>query len=185
MPLEAVVATSARWNMLKYVVGPALMVTVIGGIATLSVVAQEAWLAPSIAAAAFTQLFAPLQAGARPYTIVLGQVVGALAGFAGVYAAHAATAAKLMGDHDLPWDRAAAVVIAVAITAVVQIAIEARSPAGGTTAVVVAVGAEAATLAGGLRLLGGIVLVAVLGEIARQIMIRVEPKDDLQPSPPA
>ena len=171
--------------MLKFVVAPALMVTVIGGIALLSVVAQQAWLTPSIAAAAFTQLFNPLQPGARPYSIVLGQIVGALSGFAGVYAAHAANAGKLMGDHDLSWERAAAVAIAVAITAVVQMAVKARSPAGGTTAVVVAVGVETANLAGAMRLVVGIVLVAVLGEIARRILIRVEPKDQLTPSPPA
>ena len=171
--------------MLKFIVAPALMVIVIGGIAALSVVAQEAWLAPSIAAAAFTQLFNPLQPGARPYSIVLGQVVGALSGFAGVYAAHAASAAKLMGAHDLAWERVAAVAIAVAITAVAQIAGKARSPAGGTTAVVVAIGAETADAAGAMRLAVGIVLVAVLGEIARQILVRVEPKDQLKPSPPA
>ncbi len=171
--------------MLKFIVAPALMVIVIGGIAALSVVAQEAWLAPSIAAAAFTQLFNPLQPGARPYTIVLGQIVGALAGFAGVYAAHAVNVGKLMGAHDLSWERVAAVAIAVAITAVVQIAVKARSPAGGTTAVVVAVGAEMADWSGAMRLLGGIVLVAVLGEIARQILIRAEPKEELKPSPPA
>ena len=108
-----------------------------------------------------------------------------MSGFAGVYLAHAANAGKLMGDHDLSWERAAAVAIAVAITAVVQIALKARSPAGGTTAVVVAVGAEMANAAGAVRLVGGIILVAILGEIARQILIRVEPSDDLKPSPPA
>ena len=116
--------------MLKFVVAPALMVIVIGGIALLSVVAQQAWLAPSIAAAAFTQLFNPLQPGARPYSIVLGQIVGALSGFAGV---------RGMRGVD----------------------------------------------AGAMRLVVGIVLVAVLGEIARRILIRVEPKDQLTPSPPA
>lgn len=171
--------------MLKFVVAPALLVIVIGGIAALSVVAQETWLAPSIAAAAFTQLFNPLQPGARPYSIVLGQVVGGLSGIAGVHAAHAANAAKLMGAHDLVWERVAAVAIAVAITAVVQIAVKARSPTGGTTAVVVAVGVETADFSGAARLLIGIVLVAVLGEIARQILVRVEPKDQLKPSPPA
>lgn len=171
--------------MLKFVLGPVLMTVVIGTIAALGVVFQEALLAPSIAAAAFTQLFNPLQAGARPYTIVMGQVIGALSGFVGVYAAQATHAAKLVGDHDLPWDRVAAVAIAVAVTALLQTVVRARSPAGGTTAVVVAVGVETANLAGAGRLVVGIVLVAVLGEIGRRIRIRLEPEDELKPTPPA
>lgn len=169
---------------MKLVVPPLLLVIVIGLIALGSVWAQQAWLAPSIAAAAFTQLFTPTQSGARPYTIVLGQVIGVAAGFAGVYAAHAAHAGKLMGAHDIGYDRAVAVIIAVALTSIIQMAAEARSPAGGTTAVVVAVGAEAADLAGAMRLAVGIVLVAILGEIARLILLRVQPEDQSKPSPP-
>lgn len=171
--------------MLKFVVAPGLMVVVIGGIAALSVVAQDAFLAPSIAAAAFTQLFTPLQPGARPYSIVLGQMVGALSGFVGVYAAHATQVGTLMGDHDLAWNRAVAVAIAVALTATMQMALKARSPAGGTTSVVVAVGAETANLGGAVRLAVGILLVAVLGEIARQILVRIGSEEDLTPAPPA
>lgn len=171
--------------MLKFVVVPALMVAVIGGIAAISVGTQDTFLAPSIAAAAFTQLFSPLQPGARPYTIVLGQIAGAAAGFVGVHLTHAMDFGKLMGARDLAWERVAAVAVAVAIAAVVQMALKARSPAGGTTAVVVAVGAETADIAGAVRLAVGIVLVAVLGEIARQILVRIGTKDELTPAPPA
>lgn len=170
---------------MKLVLPPLFLVVVIGLIALCSVWAQQAWLAPSIAAAAFTQLFTPSQPGAKPYTIVVGQLVGAAAGFAGVWAVHAMNVGRLMGDHDITYDRVAAIVIAVAIASVVQMALEARSPAGGTTAVVVAIGAEMANLSGAMRLAGGIVLVAVLGEIGRRMLLRVLPTDALKPSPPA
>ena len=170
---------------MKLVLPPVLLVAVIGLIALCSVWAQQAWLAPSIAAAAFTQLFTPTQSGAKPYTIVVGQVVGAVAGFAGVWAVHAMNVGKLMGEHDITYDRVAAVAIAVAITSVAQMALEARSPPGGTTAVVVAVGVETANLPGAIRLAVGIVLVAVLGEIGRRVLLHVLPQDALQPSPPA
>ena len=170
---------------MKLVLPPLFLVVVIGLVALCSVWAQQAWLAPSIAAAAFTQLFTPNQPGARPYTIVLGQLIGAAAGFVGVYAAQAAHAGKMMGDHDITTERALAVIIAVALTSVLQMATEARSPAGGTTAVVIAVGAETADLGGALRLAGGILLVAVLGEIARRILVRVMPSEQSKPSPPA
>ena len=116
---------------------------------------------------------------------MLGQLIGAVAGFVGVYAAHAMHAGKMMGDHDITYERALAVAIAVALTSVLQMAAEARSPAGGTTAVVIAVGAETANLAGAFRLAGGIVLVAILGEIARRILLYVQPQDQSKPSPPA
>lgn len=167
---------------MKLILPPLLLVIVIGFIALSSVWAQEAWLAPSIAAAAFTQLFTPTQTGAKPYTIVVGQLIGAAAGFAAVYLAHAMQVGKMMGDHDITYERAAAVAIAVLLTSVFQMAAEARSPAGGTTAVVIAIGAETATAAGALRLAVGIVLVAILGEIARRVLIRLQPQDQLKPS---
>ena len=124
------------------------LVFILGGMSLACVWTQQAWLAPSIAAAAFTQMFTPSQPSAKPYGIALGQIIGMASGFAGVFAAHASHAAKLMGDHDLSYGRVLAVVIAVAITATVQTTIEARSPAGGTTAIVVAIGAETANWAG-------------------------------------
>lgn len=51
---------------MKLVLPRLLPFVVIGLVALCSVGAQQAWLAPSIAAAAFTQLFTPNQTGARP-----------------------------------------------------------------------------------------------------------------------
>lgn len=169
---------------MKLVLPPILLVVVIGLIALSSVWAQQAWLAPSIAAAAFTQMFTPTQPGARPYSIGVGQLVGVVAGFSGVWAVHAMNVGRLMGDHDITYDRVAAVAIAVAITSLLQIALKARSPSGGTTAVVIAIGAETANVAGAIRLVVGILMVVILGEIGRRILIRVQPKEALKPSPP-
>ena len=163
--------------MVKLLLPPTLLVVVLGIIALACVWTQEAWLAPSLAAAAFTQIFTPTQPGSKPYSIALGQVVGGTSGFIGVYAAHATNVAKFMGAHDLSYQRVLAVVIAVAITATVQIAIEAKSPAGGTTAVVVAIGVESADWAGVTRLAVGIALVTILGEIARRVLFRVDSRD--------
>ncbi len=159
---------------MRKIASPLLLVLVIGLIAVASVPAQQSWLAPSIAAAAFTQVFNAAQPGARLYTIILGQVIGVVSGFAGTLLARAGDAPKFIGNHDITWQRVLAIVIAVAITATLQELFKARSPAGGTTAVVVAVGAETATLDGAIRLAVGIVMVAVLGEAARRVMLVVE-----------
>lgn len=159
---------------MRIIVSPILLVLVIGLIAVVGVPPQESFLAPSIAAAAFTQVFNAPQPGARPYTIVVGQLAGVFSGFAGTWIARAADAPKFMGDHDITWQRVLAIAIAVAITATLQEVLKARSPAGGTTAVVVAVGAETANLGGAVRLAVGIALVAVLGEAARRVMLKIE-----------
>ena len=159
---------------MKTFLSPLLIVIVLGIIALACVWTQEAWLTPSVAAAAFTQMFTPTQPGGKPYSIALGQVIGAAAGFAGVYAAHATAVAKLVGDHDLSYTRIAAVVIAIAITAVVQTAARAKSPAGGATAAVVALGLETANWAGAMRLAVGITLITILGEGCRRLLLKTE-----------
>ena len=163
---------------MRSIVSPLLLVLVIGLIAVASMPPQQSLLAPSLAAAAFTQVFTAEQPGAKPYGIVVGQAIGVFSGFCGVLLAGAGHAPKFIGDHDLTWHRVVAIAVAVAITATLQEQFKARSPAGGTTAVVVAVGAETANLAGAIRLGVGILLVALLGEAARRVMLAVKGKPD-------
>ena len=151
---------------------PALITLVLAVIAALSLWAQQAWLVPSVAAAAFLQVFSPEQPSARPYSIAVGQVVGGLAGFIGVLTLGTTVAPAFTGDHHLLAGRFAAIVVAVAISSIAQAGLGATSPAGGATAVVVASGVETATWLGAGRLLLGIALVTVLGEVARRIVLR-------------
>lgn len=90
----------------------------------------------------------------------------------GVFVTGAWAMPQFMGDHALALHRVLAVVIAVLVAGTVQIAAKAKSPAGGATALVVALGVETANWAGAGRLVLGIALVTVLGEAARQVLIR-------------
>lgn len=152
---------------------PVLAALVLGVIAVLGVWMQEPWLAPSLGSAVFTQVLTPDQPSAKPYTIGVGQLLGGAAGFAGVFLAGAAAAPQFMGDHALIFARAAAVVVAALLAAALQLACGATTPAGGATAVVVAVGAESATWAGAFHLAVGILLVTGLGEVARRAVSRL------------
>ena len=153
------------------VLPPLLITIVLTVVAALSLWAREAWLVPSVAAAAFLQVFSPDQPAAQPYSIAVGQIIGGIAGFIGVLALGTAVTPAFAGDHLLA-SRFGAIVIAIAITSVAQVGLKATNPAGGATAVVVASGLETATWLGAGRLLIGIALVTVLGEVARRIVLR-------------
>jgi hypothetical protein len=75
-----------------------------------------------------------------------------IAALLGVIAAGAAGAAPFMGGHMLEWARVWAIVIAGLLAAAGQMATGALTPAGGATALVVALGAESADWRGVLHL---------------------------------
>jgi hypothetical protein len=170
---------------LNKMITPIVIALVLGVIAVLSIWTQQPWLAPSIGSAVFAQVLNPDQPSAKPYSIGVGQLLGGVAGFAGVFIAAAATTPQFMGGHELVAARAIAVAVAVLLAAALQLLAKATNPAGGATAVVIAIGAETATLAGAFHLAVGILLVTALGEAARQAVLRARAADarSEQPAP--
>ena len=150
---------------------PVLITAVVTAIAALSVGLDEAWLAPSLASAAYAQALSPQQPDAQPYSILVGQLLGAAAGMAGVFLAAAGEAPAFLGGH-LAWSRVAAVAIAVLLGSAAQMLAGAKTPSGGATALVVAMGMETASWGGAGRLAVGIALVTALGEGVRRAMLR-------------
>lgn len=145
---------------------------VLAAIALIAVWIRSPILAPSLASSAFAQILNPESPSAKPWSNTVGQVGGLIGGFVGVYLAHAFSAPPFMGTHPLLYSRVLAVAVAAAVAAALQIALRATSPAGGATAIVLAIGAETANLAGFERMLAGIVLVSALGEAARLAVLR-------------
>ncbi len=149
-----------------------LIAAILGVIAAFSVWAQAPFLAPSLGSAVFTQLLHPEEKSATPYAILVGQVAGAAAGFAGVFIAGAVAVPPFMGGHPLDWARVLAIVITALLAAAAQVLTGALTPAGGATALVVALGAESADWHGVMHLAIGLVLVTILGEAARRAILR-------------
>ena len=145
---------------------------VLGLIGLLAVWSHEPILVPSLGSALFTQIYDASAPSASPWSIGVGQLAGLAGGFLGVAVAFAAPTPSFMGDHALVYARVLAVLIAVPVAAALQMLLRAVSPAGGATALVIALGAEAADWAGGLRMLVGIAVVTGLGEIARRLVLR-------------
>lgn len=149
-----------------------LVAAILSVLAAASLWAQAPFLAPSLGSAVFTQVLHPREASARPYAILVGQILGAASGFAGVYLAGAAAAPPFSGDHTLVAARLAAIAIAGLLAAGGQRATGALTPAGGATALVVALGAEPANWHGVRDLAVGLAIVTLLGEAARRLMLR-------------
>jgi hypothetical protein len=154
-------------------VAPVLIAAIIGAVAAFGVWAQEPWLAPSLGSAVFTQLLHPEAASAKPFAILVGQVLGAAAGFAGVFLAGAGSLPPFMGGHRLLPARVSAIAMTSFLAAILQLASGALTPAGGATALVVAMGAEADNWTGAMHLAVGLLLVTALGEPARRLVLRL------------
>lgn len=156
----------------KEVLPPLLITVVLGVIGVFSLWLQEPLLIPSLGSAIFLQTMTPEEPSARAWNTLMGQLVGAAAGFAAVMLSAAASTPHFMGNHHLMPARLVAAAVAAFATCVLQRMLAATSAAGGATALVVALGAETATAAGAVRLVAGILLVTVLGEAARWLVLR-------------
>jgi hypothetical protein len=152
---------------LDRVLAPFTAAAILALIGAVGIWSHHPWLVPSLGSAAFIQTMIPDQRAAKPWSTVMGQLVALGAGFAGVYAAAAQSVPPLMSGHTLIWARIAAVGIAIWLTVLLQQLIGAQNPAGGATALLMAVGTEKPTLEGAFIMVVGILLVSALGEAAR------------------
>lgn len=141
--------------MIRFVWPPLLITAILGTLAVFSVIAQEAWIAPSLASAVFSQLLHPDDSGSHPINIAVGQVIGVAAGMGAVALAGQIHAPRLLGDHDLVAGRAVAIALAALLASFFQAITGKKTPAGGATALVVAIGIETVTWIGVFRMLMG------------------------------
>ena len=157
---------------MTHLLAAVLAAAVLAIMAAFSVWLQEPIIMPSVASAIFLQTMTPTAPSARLWNTGIGQLVGAAAGFLGVFVADATMAPHFLAHHPLLWSRVLAIGIAAAVTGLVQPLLKATSAAGGATAIVVATGVESATWAGAGRLTAGILLVTALGEACRLLLLR-------------
>ena len=151
-----------------------LVAAVLGIVALISVWLQQPLLAPSLGSAVFVQVMSSNEPSARPWNTAVGQFCGLVAGLIGVFVATAFDTPSFMGSNPLFYARVLAVVIAVLLTVLFQLAAKANSPAGGATAIVLAIGLETANWQGAARLVFAILLVTGLGEAFRRLVLRTE-----------
>lgn len=155
-----------------WVLPPVLATIVLCLIGALGLAANDAWLVPSLGSAIFVQVMTPQQPSGRIWSTGIGQLVAIVAGFVGVYVAHAETAPAFMSGHPLLAARLLAVAVGVVLTVLAQRALQATSPAGGAVVLLIALGTVPPTVRGAVLLVIGIALVTGLGELARLATLR-------------
>lgn len=147
------------------------VIIILGTVALVSWLLKEPVLVPSLAACAFLQILLPDIPAAKPWAVVVGQIVGLASGTVSIYFLGAEHAPTFAASHPLAITRAVAAVLAAALTLVGQRMLHAGNAAGAALAVTVALGDSSADLSGVVRGVIGILLVATIGEIARRLVL--------------
>jgi hypothetical protein len=135
------------------------------------------WLLPSLGPTAVLQTEAPAHPTSRAWNVVMGHLGGLLAGFAAVLIFNASHAPVVLVAKQLPPERVGAAVLAVLLTVLLGILLRASHPPAAATTLLVALG-SIATLSDALNLAAAVLILAVIGELARRVRLgRVTPAE--------
>jgi hypothetical protein len=161
---------SSHLRKLLGAIAASVILSVIGA---LSIWIQQPLLVPSLASAVLVQTLTPEDKSGQIWPTFVGQLAGLAGGLIGVCMTGAHTAPIFIGMHPLFANRLSAGFVAILVTGCLQLLASAISPAGGATALIVALGMETPDWSGIIRLTAGIVLVTGLGEVARHLLLRL------------
>ncbi len=148
--------------------------------ALLFLAAVIAWLVhkpmifASLGPTAYELVETPERQSARPYNVVVGHLVGILAGFLALYVTNASPTPNI-DTGAVGWPRIWAVVMAATITVAVTLLIRAAQPAAIATALLIALG-NMQQWQDGFIIMGGVLLMLVLGEPIRNWRLRTKAK---------
>jgi hypothetical protein len=132
--------------------------------------AGQPWLLPSLGPTAYLQVESPAHPRSRFYNTVVGHLVGLLAGFGAVALFNAWNEPVTLVDRTLTAPRLGASVLALALTILVAFLLRASHPPAGATTLLVTLG-SLSTLADGLNLMLGVLLIAAAGEVIRRLRL--------------
>ncbi len=128
-------------------------------------------LFPSLGPSAFEHSVQPKENASRFYNTFAGHMIALGAGFLAVALVNGWGAPPVLSAHTLTLARVGASTLAVAITLAVTTLARAFHPPGAATTLLVALGAFR-TGGDALTVFLGVLVLAILGELARQIRIR-------------
>jgi CBS-domain-containing membrane protein len=158
----------AAMRILRKVPAPLLAGAVMAVIGSLAWAVSVPWLFPSLGPTIAIQSQAPDSAVAKPWNVIVGNVIGAAVGLACVHLTGAIGESPVNVAHLLSASRLVAAILAMALSMALQHAARADHPPAQATTLLIVVGALDADLQGAGVLLAGILLVAVLGEAVRR-----------------
>ncbi|MFC4453881.1 HPP family protein [Deinococcus sonorensis] len=138
---------------------------------------QQPLLFPSLGPTAFLQAETPDQPSARPYNTLVGHLIGLLSGFLAVWLTHASSAPSVLSAHVLTAPRVWASVLAVILTLLGGLLLNASHPPAAATTLLVSLGGFPVSLHSAVTVMGGVLLVTLLGELLRQARLRQKAPD--------
>lgn len=158
-----------RWPEAVWTPATVAVVTLILGL--LSVGVGRPLLFPSLAPATVTQASTPRLPTARAWNTVGGQLIAIGAAYLAVWLTGATAAPSVMTAGHLAYPRVWASVLGVAIGLAVQVPLKAVNPAAASTLLLITFGAFAPIARDFWTLVGGVLVMAVLGEAARHFRL--------------
>jgi hypothetical protein len=129
------------------------------------------WLFPSLGPSAYMHGETPRGRSSRFYNTLVGHLIGLGAGFAAVAILNLWAAPPVVSTGVLTISRMLAAVLAVVVTSALCSLLRASHPPAAATTLLVALGSFR-TAGDALTVFLGVLILAVLGEIARQVRIR-------------
>lgn len=134
-------------------------------------IAAQPLLFPSLAPTAYLQSKYPRASQSRLYNVIVGHLVGLVAGLLAVVILGAALAPPLPSTQVVTPVRIVAAALAVASTVLIASLLHASHPPAASTAALVALGAFQANLEDALTVVAGVLIVGVVGEGVRRLRL--------------
>ena len=131
-------------------------------------------LFPSLGPSAVMMAQSPERASSRPYAVVTAHIVGLASAFAAVAVFRIAHAPSVFAVRELSPARVAAAILAIALGTLVESLLDAQHPPAASTTLLAALGSFKPTVHDTLLVIGGVVIVAAIGEMLRRLRLRGE-----------
>lgn len=135
---------------------------------------RQPWLFPALGPTAVLIATNPGHPTTRFHSIVVGHVTAFACAWLALILLGAGDAATLVGGHAMPVARVWASAFAVAAMALIQPSLRAYHPPAAATALLVTAGIYRIDRSTALSLLGGVVVVALLGEWFQRLRLRAQ-----------
>ena len=149
--------------------------------ALILVVAGAGWLASSplvftsLGPTAFELIETPNRPSAKPYNVIVGHLIGVLAGFAALWITNAWSVPGI-ASHTVALPRVAAATISALLTVLVTLMVHATQPAALSTTLLVALGTMQ-RWQDGFFIMASVLILVFLGEPLRRWRSREKPRD--------
>jgi CBS-domain-containing membrane protein len=148
----------------------AILILVAGA---MTLATSQPWLFAALGPTAVVIANSPGQPSSRFHSVVVGHLSALLCGWLVVLLVGASSGSGMTADVGIA--RVWASAMAVAVTALVQPSLRAYHPPSAATALLITLGAYHLTWKNSLSMMGGVVIVALMGEWFQRIRLKDEP----------